>query len=293
MSDLPADNFGAAPVAIVGAGTLGRRIALMMFAHGVRVRLYDAQPTSAQAALTFIEQQAPALAERTGHIAGKIEISTDLSQAVEGAWLIIEAIPEDIELKRALFGELDRLASSSAILASNSSSYPSSQMIDQVSAQGRSRVVNTHFYMPPTQNAVEIASCGHTEDAIITRLNHFFPRCGFYPFVVRKESVGFIFNRVWAAVKRECLEVVATGVSTPEDVDGIYKVSLGAQFGPFEMMDRIGLDVVYNIEKHYAALNPELSAQPLKLLKEYINQGHLGMKTGQGFYQYDDKGQRR
>jgi 3-hydroxybutyryl-CoA dehydrogenase len=208
---------------------------------------------------------------------------------VKDAWIVFEAIPEQLDLKIKLFGLLDQLAAPDAILASNSSSFPSSLFISEVSESGRTRVVNTHFYMPPLQKVVEIMSCGVTDQNIITTLMKLLPHYGgLVPFHVQKESVGFIFNRVWAAIKRECLEVVASGVSTPEDVDRIFYVNTGVDIGPFREMDRIGLDVVLQIEEHYAALNPALPTGPRELLKKYIAEGKLGVKSGCGFYSYEN-----
>jgi 3-hydroxybutyryl-CoA dehydrogenase len=196
--------------------------------------------------------------------------------------MIVEAVPERLDLKKSIFGDLDRLAPQDAILASNSSSYPSSQMIDRVTKL--SRVANTHYYMPPEEIAVEVMSCGKTSDAVIADLMDRLPLYGLVPFHVRRESVGFIFNRIWAAVKRESLEIVEEGVSTPAEVDHIFEVLLGTRGGPFRLMDKVGLDVVLDIEEHYAAIHPELPVGPREVLKQYISEGRLGMKTGKGFY---------
>ena len=102
---------------------------------------------------------------------------------------------------------------------------------------------------------------------------------------VSGESVGFILNRIWAALKRESLEVVEEGVSTPTEVDHIFELVLGGTHGgPFRLMDKVGLDVALDIEEHYAAIHPELPSEPRELLKQYIKEGRLGLKTGKGFY---------
>jgi 3-hydroxybutyryl-CoA dehydrogenase len=106
------------------------------------------------------------------------------------------------------------------------------------------------------------------------------------PFWVRRESDGFIFNRIWAAIKRECLMVVEEGVAPPEDVDRMWEIFTRADVPPFRLMDRVGLDVVLAIEEHYAAVREGVPAGPRKLLHEYIDQGRLGVKTGRGFYDY-------
>jgi 3-hydroxybutyryl-CoA dehydrogenase len=196
--------------------------------------------------------------------------------------VVIEAVPEKRDLKIEVFGTLDRLAANDAILASNSSSYPTSELIDEV--HHVERVLNTHFQMPPDLNAVELMSDGSTDEAIIQALVAKLPQYGLVPFHVRRQSDGFLFNRIWAAIKRECLMVVAEGVAPPEDVDHMWQLFVAAGVPPFRLMDRVGLDVVLDIEEHYAAVRPGIPESPRSLLREYIAQGRLGVKTGRGFY---------
>ena len=105
------------------------------------------------------------------------------------------------------------------------------------------------------------------------------------PFHVRRESDGFIFNRIWAAIKRECLMVVEEGVAPPEDVDAHVAIFTAAAFRPFRLMDRVGLDVVLAIEEHYAEVRAGLPEGPRRLLRQYVDDGRLGVKTGRGFYE--------
>lgn len=279
----PKFNPTTRPTAVIGAGTLGSRIAVMLASSGGEVRLYDAKSAQLEIAERLIDSELRTVVEaRAGAVAGRVVYAKALESAIADTWMVVEAVPERLDLKKTIFGDLDRLAPEDAILASNSSSYPSSQFIDRVT--NRSRVVSTHYYMPPEQIAVEVASCGQTSDAVIAALMDRLPMYGLVPFHVRRESVGFIFNRIWAAVKRESLAVVEEGVSTPAEVDHIFEVLLGTRSGPFRLMDKVGLDVVLDIEEHYAAIRPGLPVGPRELLKRYIKEGHLGMKTGEGFY---------
>jgi 3-hydroxybutyryl-CoA dehydrogenase len=280
--NVPTD-FPSRPVAVIGAGTLGRRIALMFAAHGADVRIYDLAEEQRGAAVDYVTQSLPALAERlTGGVPGQVSVNADLGDAVHDAWLVIEAIPERLELKRQVFGQLDELSAADAILASNSSSYASRLFLDKV--HHPERVLNIHFYMPPKQNAVDVMSCGKTDRDVLDFVMATLPRFGIYPFEARRESTGFIFNRVWAAVKREALEVVAEGVSTPQEVDRMFEINTGSAAGPFRMMDQVGLDVVLDIEEHYCAEHPEYPEGPRRLLRTYVEQGRLGVKSGAGFY---------
>jgi 3-hydroxybutyryl-CoA dehydrogenase len=279
--NVPTD-FTHRPVTVVGAGTLGRRIALMFAAHGAEVKIYDLAEAQRDAAVDFVSQNAPSLSDGlTGVAPGQVSAETDLAEAVGDAWLVVEAIPERLELKIQMFGQLDELAPADAILASNSSSYASRLFLDKV--HHPERVLNIHFYMPPKQNAVDIMSCGKTDRVVLDFVLATLPQFGLYPFEARRESTGFIFNRVWAAVKRESLEVVAEGISTPQDVDQMFQLNTGGA-GPFRMMDQVGLDVVLDIEEHYCAEHPEYPEGPRRLLRTYLEQGRLGVKSGAGFY---------
>ena len=280
--NVPTD-FASRPVAVIGAGTLGRRIALMLAAHGAEVNIYDLAKAQREAAVDYVTQSLPALADRkSGVVPGQVSAQADIADAVRNAWLVVEAVPERLELKQQIFGQLDELAAADAILASNSSSYASRLFLDKV--HHPERVLNIHFYMPPQQNAVDVMSCGETDRDVIDFVLATLAQFGLYPFEARKESTGFIFNRVWAAVKRESLEVVAEGVSTPQEVDRMFEINTGSAAGPFRMMDRVGLDVVLDIEEHYCAEHPEYPEGPRRLLRSYLQQGRLGVKSGAGFY---------
>ena len=271
------------PVAVIGAGTLGRRVALMFASRGGLVRIHARRAEIGAAAVDFVEQQIGGLVgSRPGSVRGRAEHVARLDDAVADAWLVIESVPERLELKREVFAQLESAAPHDAILATNSSSYASRLIVDGLSTTDR--MLNTHFYMPPQQIAVDVMSCGNTSREVLDFVMATFPDYGLRPFLVRRESTGFIFNRIWAAIKREALDVVATGVSTPEDVDEMWKLLFGTQIGPFRAMDRVGLDVVYDIENHYAAENPHLPVGPRELLRRYIDAGRLGAKTGEGFY---------
>lgn len=280
-----ADALLRRPAAVIGTGTLGRRIALMLATQGGEVRIYARSAEGRQAAKAYVEENlADVVRKVPDGAAGRIVTSDDLASALAGVGLVVESVPEQLDLKKKIFSDLDLLAPADAILASNSSSFPSSRFIDQVTKP--ERVVNMHFYMPPAMNVVEIMSCGKTNPAVIESLMEAAPKWGLAAYHVRRESTGFIFNRVWAAIKRESLAVVAEGVATPEDVDAIFERIFGTPQGPFRLMDMVGLDVVLDIEEHYAAERPGIPEGPRKLLREYIAKGWLGRKSGAGFFNY-------
>ena len=273
------------PVAVIGAGTLGRRIALMFASRGGTVRISAPRAQQRAAAVDYVTETLPkVLADRGfGEVGGAIGTGS-LEEALEDAWLVVESVPEKLDIKIEAWGQIDEAAPPDTIFATNSSSYPSRLMAEKV--RDKRRLCNMHFYMPPEVNAVDLMSDGQTDRGLLDTLLTVLPEFGIFPFEARKESTGFIFNRIWAAIKRESLAVVAEGVARPEDVDGMFKVNWGLPAGPFQLMDLVGLDVVLDIENHYAEEFPHLPKQVRELLGSYVDAGKLGVKTGEGFYTY-------
>src|SRR5215217_2437612 len=167
---LPADD-GQRPVVIDGAGTLGRKIASVYAAGGSEVHIFDLSEDQRETARDYVEEHLAQTQQTLGlhpDRRGQVEVSDDLQQAVAGGWMVIEAVPERIDIKTEVFGDLDRLAEPDAILCSNSSSIPTSQMIGKL--EHPERVLNTHYQQPPELNAVELMSCGKTDDGVIDAL---------------------------------------------------------------------------------------------------------------------------
>ncbi len=273
------------PVAVFGAGTLGRRIALMFASRGGTVRMHDPSALQVRAATEYVAQTLPEVVGKRGSgEAGLVKAAGSVAEALDGAWLAVEAVPEKLEIKIPLWGQIDAAAPADTIFATNSSSYPSRLMAENI--RDKSRLCNMHFYMPPGSNAVDLMSDGQTDRAVLDTLLTVLPEFDIHPFEAKKESVGFIFNRIWAAIKRESLAVVAEGVARPQDIDGMFKLNWHMPVGPFQMMDQVGLDVVLDIETHYAHDNPHLPNGPRELLHTYVDAGKLGVKTGEGFYKH-------
>lgn len=279
-------------ICIVGAGFMGAQIGLQCAAHGYPVCLVD---TSEQALMEAAQCQVEELERRVdaGQIAvqdqqairSRIRLTTDLCAGASAADLVIEAVPERLEIKREVFSQLDRLCADRTILASNSSSIRISQVED--ATERPDRVLNLHFYAVIWERPmVELMRGTQTSDRTIERVHRFARAAGLLPLVVRRESTGFVFNRVWRAVKRECLHLVDQGISSPEDVDRAWMVFTGLSVGPFGLMDMIGLDVVRDIEMVYYRESGDAADAPPKLLLDKIERGELGIKTGQGFYAY-------
>jgi 3-hydroxybutyryl-CoA dehydrogenase len=226
-----------------------------------------------------------ASAEEKRSILERISFENEAAEAVKEADLVIEAVPERLDVKRKVFGELDRICGKETIIASNSSSIRISLIED--STMRRDRVLNTHFYSFPWRSrVVELMRGTATSDETVSIVGEFMRGIGMVPLFVRKESTGFIFNRVWRAVKRECLHLVDEGVASLEDVDRAWMCFYGVDIGPFGLMDRVGLDVVRDIENVYYGESGDLRDAPPKLLLDKIEKGELGVKSGKGFYSY-------
>ncbi|CAC9890409.1 unnamed protein product [Aureobasidium pullulans] len=183
---------------------------------GYNVVIRDINQKQCDEALQYISENVAAFATKatTGRSSGTVSATLDLEDALQGAWIAFECVPEILELKIDTFAELERLAPKDCILASNSSSYKSSEMIVKVKDDAKTRILNCHYMMPPVNRVVELMTDGHTYPELIQWLSDRHAEAGLSPYIAVKESTGFIFNRIWAAIKRECLMVLAEGVST-------------------------------------------------------------------------------
>ncbi|KAK4183952.1 hypothetical protein QBC35DRAFT_77161 [Podospora australis] len=275
------------PVAVLGAGVLGRRIACTFVSGGYNVHIRDPSAEARQAAIQYIDENKipyqQNLPKTTGIVVpGSYSASEDIETAVKEAWLVIEAVPEKIELKIDTFAELDAKAPADCILGSNSSSFKSSLMLAKVANPDRRRLIcNVHYTMPPNIRTVELMTDGETDPAVFPFLSDVLTRCGMLPATARKESTGFIFNRLWAAIKREILMILAEGVSDIAEVDRLWEHMFKAEVLPGKLMDQVGLDTVAFIEDNYInerRLDPTLTVDWLR--ENYINKGRLGLKSG-------------
>lgn len=267
-------------VAILGGGVLGRRIACGWAASGFDVIIRDPSPEQRAAAVEYCKSNMSQYSD--SETRGFVVAVHELAEAVSKAWLVIEAVPEKLPLKISTFADLEKLSPHDTILASNSSSYKSREMIEGLKPETKRRVLNMHYYMPPDYRVVELMTNGETDESIFPFLYEKLEEIKFHPYIARKESTGFIYNRLWAAIKREVLNILAEEVSTPEEIDKLWKQMWYAkENGPVAMMDVVGLDTVSFIEQHYIA-ERGLPDTPVKFLQKYIDEGRLGAKSDKG-----------
>lgn len=210
-----------------------------------------------------------------------------LEDALQDADLAIEAVPEDLNLKRSVFAAMDAAALPRAILATNSSSIPVSRL--ESATRRPEKCLNLHFYaLDAGKNIVDVMEGSQISLDVLETGKRWIRSIGCIPLSVKKESLGFCFNRVWRAVKKETLHMWAEGFVDFQDIDRAWMVWTGMSQGPFGITDAIGLDVVYGIEMVYFNESQDPRDFPPQALREMVDRKELGVKTGKGFYSYPD-----
>lgn len=273
-------------IGVIGAGLMGHGIAQAFAVAGHPVTIFESDP----------ERRAQILDRVRGHLRdlGQDETATDritpcatLEEAVSAASVVIEAVPENLALKQSLFQAIEAIAPPHALLASNTSVIPITQIMAPL--KDRSRAMGAHWWNPPyLVPLVEVIQTEDTDPAAIDAMIDLLTSIGKTPVHVRRDVPGFIGNRLQHALWREAIALVENGICDAETVDRVVKASFGrrlAVLGPLENADLVGLDLTLAA---HTILLPDLDrtadAQPL--VKELVASGRLGMKTGEGFRQW-------
>ena len=280
-------------LAVVGAGSMGAQIAQQAALHGVEVALQDVSGEQLEKASTSNRKLLQRRVEKGTLSAGdceaalgRVHATDDLAEAVAGADIVIEAIVEQLGPKRELFARLGELAPERAVLASNSSTMGISKLAD---ASGRPEMCcNMHFFYPPlVMDLVEVVRGPKTSDETVERALAFAREMGRTPVLIRKEIDGFIVNRILHAASQEAYRLLDAGVASFEDIDTAVEKGLNWPMGPFRLGDFSGLDVTYNARKHMYETTGDPRYRPSDQLKAKVEAGHLGRKTGRGWYVYE------
>ncbi len=283
-------------IAVVGTGTLGAQIALLASNAGYRVAIFDQQTGAFDEMIAKLQADLKAKQiepfipfDRWPVCRQHINQFEELDQAVKDADLVIEAVPENLELKCEVFRQLGQLTSPETILATNSSSIPVSHL-EKTSGRPE-RCLNLHFYMAlHGMNMADVMGGSRTLPEVMETGIRWIRSLGCLPLTVKKELLGFCFNRVWRSVKREVLYMWANDYVDFRDVDRAWMKFTGNEerYGPFGLMDSVGLDVIHDIEMVYYHNSKDPKDHPPEALKQKIERGELGVKTGKGFYTYPD-----
>ncbi|TMF71847.1 MAG: 3-hydroxyacyl-CoA dehydrogenase family protein [Chloroflexi bacterium] len=280
-------------LAVVGAGSMGAQIAQQAALHGIDAVLHDLDE----------DQLRKARASNQGHIARRVEKgrlseekarealervreTTDLREAAREADFVIEAVFEDLDVKRSIFHDLDEFAPAHAVLASNSSTIGISKIAD--ATRRPDRCLNMHFFYPVlVMDLVEVVRGPQTSDETIERGMALAREMGRTPVLLKKEIDGFIVNRILHAATQEAYRLLDADVASFEDIDAAVEKGLNWPMGPFRLGDFSGLDVTYNARLHMYRSTGDERYRPSPQLEAKVKAGKLGRKTGEGWYRYD------
>lgn len=280
-------------VTVLGIGILGSQIAYQTAYCDFDVVAYDigeealrlAKERVVNLAATYKEQVKGASVDKTDAALKRITYQMDLGLAVAQADLVIEAVPEKIELKQDIYGRIGKLAPPKAIFATNTSTLLPSDLMGYT---GRpDRFLALHFANQIwIRNTAEVMGTGKTDPNVYRTVVEFASAIGMVPIELKKEHPRYLLNSLLSPWLENALELVVDGVAEPETVDKTWRIATGAPTGPFQILDIVGLRTVYNIA---AAGNDRQQRQARFLKKNYIDKGKLGFESGQGFYSYTSK----
>ena len=280
---------------VTGAGQMGAQIAIQAALHGLDVALHDLGEDVLERAIAGNRQhldrrvaKGRMSAEEVDATFARIETTTDLAIACDGADFVIEAVVEKLDVKRRVFAELDKLTPEHAILATNSSYLGNSRIADVTSRPDK--VINMHFFYPPlVMKLVEVVRGAHTSDATMDATVALTERLGKVPVRVEKELPGFLVNRILRAISNEAYFLLESGVASFEDIDKACQLGLNHPMGPFMLGDFSGLDIGYNARLEEYRRTGDEEDRPPASLERRVERGDLGRKTGRGFYDYSTK----
>jgi 3-hydroxybutyryl-CoA dehydrogenase len=283
-------------ITVLGAGTMGRGIAHVAAVAGYRTHLYDTQEGALQKADATIRRnlakgvELRKLAPEAGESAlANLHLHTNLSEAAEGAGLVIEAVPEDMVLKIETFHAVSIHAPHDALYATNTSALSITEM---AAASGRpERFAGMHFFNPVhLMKLIELVRGLQTSQETLDALARVSKRMG-KEVVLVNEAPGFVTTRINALIGNEAFRMLQEGVASAEDIDKALKLGLNHPMGPFEMIDLVGLDVRLSILEFLHRTLGE-AFRPNQILVQHVRAGRLGRKTGRGIYTYNEQGER-
>ena len=279
-------------IGVVGAGAMGNGIAQMAAQIGCDVVLRDIKDEFVERGIKNIDrflsksvEKGKIEAARKDEIMSKIKGTTEMSD-LKDVDFVIEAVIENLDLKRSVFKELDELCAPHVILASNTSSMSLTEIA--AATQRPEKVCGMHFFNPvPIMKLVEIIRGYATNDEAVNITTELAKKMGKITVEVKKDSPGFVVNRIMIPHMLEAIKIVEEGIASIEDVDTAVKAGLNYPMGPFELMDLTGIDICYFVNEYfYKELNKESKWVSPNLLKTMIRANKLGRKTGGGWYDY-------
>jgi 3-hydroxybutyryl-CoA dehydrogenase len=278
-------------IAVIGAGTMGAGIAQIALEAGFTVNLIDTEKQFVERGLDNIKKfifkkvdKGKITQSQYDDIVSRLTGSTKIEEAVADAVMAVEAVFENLDLKKDIFKRLDATCPTDIILASNTSTLSISKIAS--ATQHPERVIGTHYFSPvPLMRLVEIIKGEKTSDAITEKTKVLCEKFGKTPIVV-KDVPGFIVNRFLCLLYNEAANMVQNGIAETKDIDAALKLGCNWPMGVIEIMDMAGVDVTYNAMKAMYEMTGEERYNPSPLLKKLVEENRLGRKTGIGFYKY-------
>ncbi|MCA3007486.1 MAG: 3-hydroxyacyl-CoA dehydrogenase family protein [Phycisphaerales bacterium] len=278
-------------VAVLGAGTMGAGIAQVCAQAGSRVLLQDLTDDFVHKGLgrirDFLQKgvdKGKTTAEQRDAVLARIAVTTDRAAACRGADLVVEAVPEKLELKNGLFREVAAVTSPDCVLASNTSSLSLAKVFSGV--PGQERCIGMHFFNPvPLMALLELVRTEHTSTATIDAVTAYSKQLGKEPILV-KDSPGFASSRLGVCLGLEAIRMFESGVASAEDIDKAMALGYGHPMGPLKLTDLVGLDVRLAIADYLRKELDHPGFEAPALMRQMVKDGKLGKKTGQGFYRW-------
>ena len=288
---------GAERIAVIGAGLMGHGIAQIFAGKGWHVSLTDVDEAilvkareGIRANLALLADNGIGRAEDVEPALGRIKTTLRLEEAVADASLVIEAVAERLDLKQELFRRLDAMCPSGTILATNTSVISITEIAAR--AENRQRIVGTHFWNPPyLVPLVEVVPGAGTSPEAVDSVYDILKKAGKHPVRVRRDVPGFVGNRLQHALWREAISIVDQGIADSATVDEVIKNGFGIRLpvlGPLETADMVGLDLTLQIHD-YILRHLDRSVEPAPVLRDKVERGDLGFKTGRGFQEWSEQ----
>ncbi|MEH7484385.1 3-hydroxyacyl-CoA dehydrogenase family protein [Neobacillus drentensis] len=283
-------------IAVLGAGTMGHGIAEAFAMYGYDVNLYDTDENKLKDAIKVIEEELKMLVEANfiesqsvGITLERITVFTDLKQTVEDRDYVIEAVPEILELKQNLFKQLDEYCPSHTIFASNTSSLPLTSMMELISDKRKEQMIVNHWYNPGhLMPLVELSYFGNMPDDLFKEVEQLYNSIKKQTVKVLQDIPGLIANRIQQGIAREVFSLIEMGAATPDDIDKALKFGPAFRYattGQLEITDLGGLDIWCTVGDNLLKVMDN-SQHANEMLRQKVAEGKLGMKSGEGFYEY-------
>jgi 3-hydroxybutyryl-CoA dehydrogenase len=272
------------PIAIIGAGVMGTKVAWACARSGLETRLFDIDGDKALDSAGEARGWSKGAEQET--VGRCLSVCGSLDEALAGVQLAFENVPERLALKEQVLADLGKRLGAEAFIGSNASSLTVTPL---ALASGRAdRFFNMNFTDPRTSKLVELMGNEETAPETLKFARDWASAIGMVPIQVRKEQLCYSMNRLWRVIKKEVLRQVAEGIVLPEEIDKAWMLSYGMDIGPCGMMDVIGLHTIASIEKVYFEDSKDPADAPPQFLLDMVERGELGVTTGTGFYKYPD-----